>query len=56
MFKVTLSESDFNNIIDCVRQCYEEYTGDSEIDQDVYEFNSNLDNLIHSLNEGKERI
>ena len=56
MYKLTIDESSFNNIIDCIRQCYEEYTGDNEFDQDVYEFNTSLDNLINTLNENKETM
>lgn len=46
---ITISDSDYNMIMDCIRQNYAEYTGDNEIDQDVYEFNTQLDNLIERI-------
>lgn len=46
MKRVILNDLDYDRIIDCIRNCYEAYTGDSEIDHDVYEFNTDLDNLL----------
>lgn len=51
---IKVSDSDFEKILDCIRQNYVQYTGNNEIDQDVYEFNSSLDELLSNIKDNTD--
>lgn len=49
MIQLTISNEEYNKIIDCIHSSYQNYTGNHEIDEDVYCFNSDLDGLLGTI-------
>lgn len=54
MIQLTISNDVYNKIMDCIHSSYQCYTGNHEIDEDVYEFNSSLDELLNNIRENTE--
>lgn len=54
MIQITVSNDVYNKIMDCIHSSYQCYTGIHEIDEDVYYFNSQLDELLNNIRENTE--
>lgn len=56
MIQLTINETDYQMIINCIHQSYMEYIGIEELDKDVYEFNSSLDSLIERIRKSRKNV
>ena len=56
MIQIKLSEDNFQMVINCIHNSYMQYVGDEEIDQDVYAYNTMLDNLLANINKSRKEV
>ena len=56
MIEIKINETDYQFIINCIHNSYMKYTGEEEIDQDVYEFNSSLDSLLERIYKSRKDV
>lgn len=56
MVQIKLSEDNFQMVINCIHNSYMQYVGDEEIDQDVYAYNTMLDNLLANINKSRKEV
>lgn len=56
MIQFEVNETDYRTIIDCIHRCYMNYTGNEDLDLDVYDFNSSLDSLIERIRKTRKEF
>ncbi len=46
---IMVDDSEYDMILECIYSCYMQYTGEEDMDADIYDFNTKLDILLDHI-------